>query len=247
MCTAAPPPLNADGVPVDENGQPLSKNALKKLLKAQAVAAKKAEKAAAKAASGDAGDAGSSGVEGGATAAEEPPAAYSFGELVVNSATVDTGRVYRKVGELGSPGGPGVGDEVWVRGRLYRLRAKGNQCFLVLRASGQYTVQGTFFKDKETPAQSKEMLRWLGDLTEESIVDVRGVLKEATVYGCSQDNVEIAMTEVRRTAAAWALGVGPEAYARRVGPEVWPRSDGGHRGRLAAAASGAPVSARERP
>ena len=37
-------------VPLDENGEPLSKNALKKLQKAQEAAAKKAEKAAAKAA-----------------------------------------------------------------------------------------------------------------------------------------------------------------------------------------------------
>ncbi len=35
-------------VRLDENGQPLSKNALKKLLKAEAAAKKKAEKAAAK-------------------------------------------------------------------------------------------------------------------------------------------------------------------------------------------------------
>lgn len=35
-------------VRLDENGQPLSKNALKKVLKAEAAAKKKAEKAAAK-------------------------------------------------------------------------------------------------------------------------------------------------------------------------------------------------------
>lgn len=35
-------------VRLDENGQPLSKNALKKLLKAEAAAKKKAEKAAAR-------------------------------------------------------------------------------------------------------------------------------------------------------------------------------------------------------
>ena len=49
--TPAPPatPANTPVVPLDENGQPLSKNALKKKLKAEAAAKKKAEKEAAKA------------------------------------------------------------------------------------------------------------------------------------------------------------------------------------------------------
>ena len=45
MCTEAPAGTAVvDGVPVDENGQPLSKNALKKLAKATATAQKKAQK-----------------------------------------------------------------------------------------------------------------------------------------------------------------------------------------------------------
>ena len=73
---------------------------------------------------------------------------------------------------------------------------------LVVRSGGFYTVQACFFKDKETPRQSKAMLSWLAGLNVESIIDVRGELVEAQVNSCSQGNVELAIREVRLVSAS---------------------------------------------
>ncbi len=45
--------------------------------------------------------------------------------------------------KLGAADGPAVGEEVWVRGRVASVRAKGGSCFLVLRdvKSPFHTVQ----------------------------------------------------------------------------------------------------------
>lgn len=45
--------------------------------------------------------------------------------------------------------------QVWVRGRVHQVRAKGGSAFLVLRQDGAYTVQGLHFKDKGNPEDSK--------------------------------------------------------------------------------------------
>ena len=193
MCTQVPPGV-VDGMPVDENGQPLSKNALKKLAKAEAIAAKKAKKIAEKAAVAAVDDTevmpGSE--VGGKT--EEPVAPYSFRDLgvLMSAATPEEQRrIYSPIRQLGEADGIGAGGAVWVRGRVSRLRAGASNCFLVLRSQGQYTVQAVFFKDKATPTQSKAMLESLAGLTEESIVDIYGNLVEAQVKSCSQSNVEV--------------------------------------------------------
>jgi len=187
-----------NGKPVDENGEPLSKSALKKRAKAIKSAQRKAEKAAAR----EAKDGGGAAASDGAEAAEEkpePPAPYSFTEagILMSSATPEEQkRVYSPIRDLGKA--VEAGQEVWVRGRVSTVRAKGKSCFFVLRAQGQYTVQGLFLKNvfKETPKQAQEMLTSLSKVTEESIIDVRGQLVEANVTGCSQSNVEIQMMEV---------------------------------------------------
>ena len=204
MCTTPSPPevvldvpTNADGVPVDEAGVPLSKNAIKKLKKAAATAAKKAAKAAAKKEAGVETQAAGGG--GDAADVEEPPAPYSFSApgVIMSTATVEEQqRVYSTIASLGAPAGAQAGQEVWLRGRLSKVRAGGSNCFLVLRAQGQYTVQAVFFRDKATPKQSKEMLASLAALTEESVVDVRGSLVEASVTGCSQSNVEVQIQDL---------------------------------------------------
>ena len=157
----------------DAPAEGLSKTALKKLKKQEEAAARKAAKKAEKAAANGAAAAADGAAE--EETAEEPPATYSFaddGVLMSDASVLTSPRVYAPVRTLGAEGGPAVGEEVWVRGRLFRLRAKGNQCFLVVRSGGFYTVQACFFKDKETPRQSKEMLSWLAGLNVESIIDV---------------------------------------------------------------------------
>lgn len=195
---------NDEGVAVDEAGEPMSKTALKKAAKMAAAAAKKAAKKAEKAAAAAAAEMaqGGSATESGATSdddGKEPPAPYSFSEpgVLMSDASPDLQqRVYSAIRDLGTSTGVPAGEEIWVRGRLSTLRAGASNAFLVLRQQGQYTVQACFFKSKETPRQSKEMLASLATLTEESIVDVRGRMVEATVTGCSQSNVELQLCEL---------------------------------------------------
>ena len=89
-------------------------------------------------------------------------------------------------------------EEVWVRGRVKSVRAKGNSCFLVLRALGDAstTLQACYFKEKEKTVESKSMLSWLGDLSVESVIDVRGKPVSAKVKSCSLSNIELQMDKV---------------------------------------------------
>ncbi|CAN0381171.1 unnamed protein product [Pylaiella littoralis] len=108
----------------------------------------------------------------------------------------ETGRVFSSVKDLGAPGGVGVGEEVWIRGRVHQVRAKGGSAFLVVRQDTVSTVQAVHFKDKENPQDSKRMIKFVGTLPLESIVDVKGVLVEANVKSCTQSNVEIQIDRV---------------------------------------------------
>lgn len=60
--------------------------------------------------------------------------------------------------------------EVLVRARIHTVRAKGNSCFIVLR-EGFATLQACAFKSEATP---KEMIKYMGNVPPESIVDMTG-------------------------------------------------------------------------
>lgn len=104
-----------------------------------------------------------------------------------------TGRTWADMSSLGEEGGAKAGEQVWVRARVVGVRAKGGSCFLVLRdtASPSTTVQACHFKSKDDPDGSKRMIKFLSDLTLESIVDIQGTLSAAEVRSCSQTTVEI--------------------------------------------------------
>jgi lysyl-tRNA synthetase class II len=86
---------------------------------------------------------------------------------------------------------------VWVRGRVNSVRAKGNACFLVLRSKAFNTIQCVHFKDKESPDQSKALIKYVGnEIPLESIVDIYGVVVPADVKSCSQNDVEIQIKKV---------------------------------------------------
>lgn len=59
-----------------------------------------------------------------------------------------------------------------VRARLHNVRGKGNNCFLVLRESF-YTLQACAFKSETI---SKEMLKYMSAVPNESIVDIYGLV-----------------------------------------------------------------------
>jgi len=76
------------------------------------------------------------------------------------------------------------GQEVLVRARVHNCRAKGNNCFIVLRENYS-TLQACAFKSETT---SKEMIKYMGGVPNESIVDIVGkvVKPEKPIDSCSQ-------------------------------------------------------------
>lgn len=79
--------------------------------------------------------------------------------------------------------------EVTVRVRLHSSRVKGNLAFLVVRQS-MHTLQAVAFKSEQV---SKDMLKFIGGVERESIVDVTGTLKavNAEIKTCSIKTVEL--------------------------------------------------------
>lgn len=94
------------------------------------------------------------------------------------------------------------GQNVWVRARLQTSRAKGKQCFAVLRQSSS-TVQ-LLISVNEERAVSKQMVKFTGNITKESIIDVYAtVVKTASpIESCTVGDVELAATEIWLVSAA---------------------------------------------
>ena len=113
-----------------------------------------------------------------------------------------TGRNFVNVKDLPSME---PGTKVWLRGRLSSIRVKGGSCFLVLRQDSFDTVQALFFKDKEDPEGSKQMLKYLKTLTVESVVDIEGTLTEADVKSCSVQNLELNIERIHTVSKAAAM------------------------------------------
>ncbi|XP_037767925.1 aspartate--tRNA ligase, cytoplasmic isoform X1 [Chelonia mydas] len=78
---------------------------------------------------------------------------------------------------------------VWVRGRIHTSRAKGKQCFLVLRQQ-QFNVQALVAVGDHA---SKQMVKFAANINKESIVDVEGVVRKVhqKIGGCTQQDVEL--------------------------------------------------------
>ncbi|KAL0117689.1 hypothetical protein PUN28_008831 [Cardiocondyla obscurior] len=89
---------------------------------------------------------------------------------------------------------------VWLRGRLHTSRAKGKQCFIVLRQQS-YTVQGLAAVNEKI---SKQMIKFISNITKESIIDVMAVVMSvpSKIESCSQKNVEVHLKEVFVVSAA---------------------------------------------
>lgn len=78
---------------------------------------------------------------------------------------------------------------VWVRGRLHTSRAKGKQCFVVIRQQ-EFTVQGLLAVNDSI---SKQFVKFASNVTKESIVDVEAKVSRVpkTIESCSQKDVEL--------------------------------------------------------
>merc|ERR1711892_830217 len=83
---------------------------------------------------------------------------------------------------------------VTIRGRLHTSRAKGKQCFFVIRQQ-QVTVQCLAFVNESI---SKQMVKFIAHISKESIVDVEAVVKKVDekIESCSQQDVELHVSQV---------------------------------------------------
>ncbi|XP_053621228.1 aspartate--tRNA ligase, cytoplasmic [Plodia interpunctella] len=177
--------VSEDPQPVME-GDAASKKAAKKAAKAAEKQQKKAEHKAASSQQQQ---------------TEEPD--FSAGLYGVRKLIQSSGefadRVYTDVRDLAV----GLdGKEVWVRARLQTSRAKGKQCFAVLRQTSS-TVQMLVSVCEERRV-SKQMVKFVGSITKESILDVRAtVVKTASpIESCTVKNVELVVSEVWTVSAA---------------------------------------------
>lgn len=192
MCGPSPPAEKSE----EEKAAIKAEREARKAAKEEEQRKKKAEKAAKAAAEAEAAAA--------ALAELRKPIVYSsstlpervVGDYEVLQSRGLTGRAWVDMSKLGADGGAQAGEEVWMRARVVNVRAKGGSCFLVLRdmASPSTTVQACHFKTTEDPEGSKMMIKFLQDLTLETIVDIQGTLAAAEVRGCSQSNVELQVT-----------------------------------------------------
>ncbi|XP_048201508.1 aspartate--tRNA ligase, cytoplasmic [Perognathus longimembris pacificus] len=83
---------------------------------------------------------------------------------------------------------------VWVRARVHTSRAKGKQCFLVLRQQ-QFNVQALVAVGDHA---SKQMVKFAANVNKESIVDVEGVVRKVNqkIGSCTQQDVELHVQKI---------------------------------------------------
>lgn len=102
----------------------------------------------------------------------DDPNVPAFGDYATVMSQGKSGREFVSVSDLKVASDPEAA--VWLRGRVHTVRAKGSSCFMVLRQGTFETVQVVLFKEKGSEA-SKRMLKWLGSLSPESVVDIEAV------------------------------------------------------------------------
>ncbi|XP_044000946.1 aspartate--tRNA ligase, cytoplasmic isoform X1 [Aphidius gifuensis] len=92
---------------------------------------------------------------------------------------------------------------VWLRGRLHTSRAKGKQCFIVLRQQSS-TVQGIASVNEKI---SKQMVKFIAGITKESIIDVQAIVKMAPIKieSCTQQNIELIIEQIFVVSASKAM------------------------------------------
>ncbi|CAF1120821.1 unnamed protein product [Adineta ricciae] len=89
---------------------------------------------------------------------------------------------------------------IWVRGRLHTSRGKGKQCFFVIRHQSA-TIQAVLCVNENV---SKPMVKFVANISKESIIDVEGEVSLAPtpIESCTQKNVELQVKKVFVVSAA---------------------------------------------
>jgi len=87
-----------------------------------------------------------------------------------------------------------AGNVVNIRGRLHTSRAKGKQCFFVVREQ-QHTVQCLAFVNERI---SKQMIKFIAHVSKESIVDVQAEIVKVSekIESCTQQDIELHVHQV---------------------------------------------------
>ncbi|XP_023292518.2 aspartate--tRNA ligase, cytoplasmic [Lucilia cuprina] len=164
-------------------GETTSKKAAKKQAKEALKAAKKAEHRAAAGKVDNTAEAGDS---------SEDCSAGRYGMSgIINSQNKHEERKFVAVHELNQHVGK---DAVWVRGRIHNTRAKGKQCFLVLRQQSS-TVQCILAVGENI---SKQFVKFAGNLNKESIIDVeaKAVSVPTKIESCTEQNLELSLLQL---------------------------------------------------
>lgn len=167
--------------------------------KVSKAAAKKAEKKAAKAEKKEQHK-GSSGDAADTAGPEVDVSAGKYGSYgIIRSEQRFCDRILLKLDDITTVA---EGTEVWTRGRLHTSRAKGKQCFFVLRQSN-LTLQCLLSVSDNI---SKQMVKFGAGITKESVIDVRGVVKSVPmpIDGCLIKDRELLVTQVFVVSAAAA-------------------------------------------
>ncbi|KAG0222766.1 hypothetical protein B0O80DRAFT_492597 [Mortierella sp. GBAus27b] len=165
---------------LDENGQPLTKNALKKLEK-ERLKKEKAEKAEAARAAQAAASAG-------------PDYSKEFyGKKPFNRSEDRPGQKRERLTDISASR---EGEKVWIRARVQTARPTGNKmCFFQLRQNCS-TIQGLVVFNDTTI--SKQMVKFSQNIPSESIVLVEGVIAKPLepVKSCTVQDAEITITQI---------------------------------------------------
>lgn len=99
---------------------------------------------------------------------------------------------FTPISSLGTSQGPAMNTDIWVRARVATVRVKGKSTFIVLRQNSLHTLQVVKFKDDADGGDSATAIaKFFKSLPLESVVDVKGLIVEANVSGCTQSNVEL--------------------------------------------------------
>lgn len=166
------PAAPAEGAPaaeviLGEDGQPLSKKALKKLEKEREKAKKKAEREAQLAQEKAAKEA----------AAANDPAKANYGKLPLNNSSLRTNEPRAQISDISAAKD---GEEVLIRARVLNTRQQGATMVFITLRQQLSSIQALLKvnKDEGSSAISKQMVKWAGSVLPESIVLVRGVIKK---------------------------------------------------------------------
>uniref|UniRef100_A0A1A9USQ6 Aspartate--tRNA ligase, cytoplasmic n=1 Tax=Glossina austeni TaxID=7395 RepID=A0A1A9USQ6_GLOAU len=172
---------NEDSVTPPTEGKSTSTKAAKKQAKEALKAAKKAEyKAAAGQAANNAGD----------NSEDSSKGRYGIAEVIMSKDKYED-RHFVAIANLGQYTGKSA---IWLRGRVHTSRAKGKQCFLILRQQSS-TVQCILSVGDDT---SKQMVKFAGNIHKESIVDIqaKAVAVPSKIESCTEQNLELAIQQL---------------------------------------------------